>query len=221
MPVDAIAFDAFGTLFDLEGLRPGLRSEYGLADGDATLDGFVARLVPWMWHSSASDRFQHLPEVAAAAFNASAGAAGIMLEDGDAEEFASRLRSLPAFPDVAEGLDALARWPLAILSNGTRDGVEALVGAADLSDRFTFLLAADQAGRYKPSPELYALAPRAFRTRKDRVLLVSSNEWDVAGAGQFGMRTAWLARGRAPSWVLGCEADYVVDALPDLAAMLV
>ncbi len=219
MPVDVIAFDAFGTLFDLEGLRPGLRAEFG-DGGDEALDGFVARLVPWMWHSSASGRFQHLPEVAAAAFTASAGAAGIMLDKGHAEEFAARLRSLPAFPDVAEGLDALARRPLAVLSNGTQDGLEALTGAAGLRDRFAHLLAADQAGRYKPSPELYALATRAFRTRADRVLLVSSNEWDVAGAAQFGMRTAWLARGRAPSWVLGVEPDYVVDALPDLAPLL-
>jgi 2-haloacid dehalogenase len=219
MPVDAIAFDAFGTLFDLEGLRPGLRSDFG-DQGDEALDGFVARLVPWMWHSSASGQFQHLPEVAAAAFTAAAGAAGIMLDDGEAEEFAARLRSLPAFPDVGEGLRALTRWPLAVLSNGTLDGVDALVTAAGLRQRFAYLLAADQAGRYKPSPDLYGLAPRAFRTRKDRVLLVSSNEWDVAGAGQFGMRTAWLARGRAPSWVLGIEPDYVVDSLPDLAIVL-
>jgi 2-haloacid dehalogenase len=219
MPVDAIAFDAFGTLFDLEGLRPALRDEFGEA-GDATFDGFVARLVPWMWHSSASGRFQHLPEVAAAAITASAGAAGLDLHDGQAEQFAAGLRSLPPFPDVADGLDALSRRPLAILSNGTLDGIQALVGAAGLRDRFAHLLAADQAGRYKPSPDLYALAPRAFRTRADRILMVSSNEWDVAGAAQFGMRTAWLARGRAPSWVLGVEADYAVDALADLALAL-
>lgn len=219
MPVDAIAFDAFGTLFDLEGLRPAMRSELG-NPGDAVFDGFVARLVPWMWHSSASGRFQHFPEVAEAAITASAGAAGLELEEGQARELATGLRSLPAFPDVAEGLDALGRWQLAVLSNGTHDGVAALVANAGLGGRFAHLLAADQAGRYKPSPELYALATRAFRTRADRVLLMSSNEWDVAGASQFGMRTAWLARGRAPSWVLGVEADWVIDSPGELARVL-
>jgi FMN phosphatase YigB (HAD superfamily) len=49
------------------------------------------------------------------------------------------------------------------------------------------------------------------------VLLVSSNEWDVTGAASSGLRTAWLGRGRDPSWVLGVEPDLVVDSLADLA----
>jgi FMN phosphatase YigB (HAD superfamily) len=67
---------------------------------------------------------------------------------------------------------------------------------------------------------MYAMAPRAFRTRADRVLLVSSNEWDITGGACAGLRTAWLGRGREPSWVLGVEADIVVHSLPDLAGAL-
>jgi 2-haloacid dehalogenase len=107
-----------------------------------------------------------------------------------------------------------------VLSNGTTDGVRALVENAGLADRFEHLLCADQAGCYKPARDLYALVPRAFRTRADRLLLVTSNEWDVAGAAQFGMRTAWLGRGREPSWVLGVEPDLVLDSLADLGGAL-
>lgn len=64
---------------------------------------------------------------------------------------------------------------------------------AGLADRFEHLLAADQAQANKPSPELYA------------------------GAAQFGLRTAWLARGRESSWVLGARPDIVVESPADLA----
>jgi 2-haloacid dehalogenase len=206
MAPDAIAFDAFGTLFDLEALRQPL--------GDEVFEGFAKRLVPWTWHMTAAGTFSPLPEVARAAVKA-AGAT-----DDEVERLPARLQELPAFPDVGAGLEALADWRLAVLSNGTTDGVRSLVANAGLSERFEHLLSADQAGCYKPSRELYALAPRAFRTRADRVLMVSSNEWDVAGAASSGLRTAWLARGRKPSWVLGVEADIVIDSLPDLATAL-
>lgn len=212
MPVDAIAFDAFGTLFDLESLRPSM--------GDPLFESFTARLVPWTWHSAASHAFRPLPEIAADALKAAARAEDIELGGERLSGLVGEMRSLDPFPDVGPGLEALAGWQMAVLSNGTLDGVGALVDAAGLRGHFVHLLAADQAGRYKPSAEVYALATRAFRTRADRVLLVSSNEWDVAGAATFGMRTAWLARGRTPSWVLGVEPDYVVDAPGDLASAL-
>src|SRR4051812_25605929 len=198
MQPDAIAFDAFGTLFDLEALREPL--------GDAAFERFAARLVPWTWLVTAAGVFSPLPEIAARA---------------GGKEAAERLTSLPAFPDVRPGLDALGeRRPLAVLSNGTQEGARALVDNAGLTEHFEHVLTADQVERYKPAPEVYGMAARAFQTRADRVLMVSSNEWDIAGASFAGLLTAWLGRGRTPSWVLGVEADLVLGSLPELAAAL-
>jgi len=201
MRPDAIAFDAFGTLFDLEALREPF--------GDEVFEGFAARLVPWTWHATAAGAFRPLPEVAEAAAEA-AGAA-------DPGAVADALKRLPVFPDVLPGLDALRDRRLAVLSNGTVDGIRGLVANSQIEDRFEHLLAADQIERYKPAPELYGLAPAAFGVDASSVVLVSSNEWDITGAAQCGLRTAWLARGREPSWVLGVEADVVVDSISDLA----
>jgi 2-haloacid dehalogenase len=197
--IDAIAFDAFGTLFDLESLRDPL--------GDEVFEAFAARLVPWTWHATAAGAFRPLPEIAALALTAAGGP----------EEAAARLTELPPFPDVRQGLEALSGRRLAVLSNGTQAGIRALVENAGIAERFEHLLAADQARAYKPARELYALAPRAFGVAADRVLLVSSNEWDIAGAAQYGLRTAWLARGREPAWVLGIEPDRLIETLSDLA----
>src|SRR3954470_24219821 len=122
---DAIAFDAFGTLFDLEALREPL--------GEEVFDRFAARLVPWTWHATAAGAFRPLPEIAVAAARA-AGAP-------DPEAVADELRRLPLFPDVVAGLDALAGRRLAVLSNGTSEGIRALVANAGIEDRFEHLLA--------------------------------------------------------------------------------
>jgi FMN phosphatase YigB (HAD superfamily) len=182
--IDAIAFDAFGTLFDLGELE----------------ERFKSTVVPWTWHTTVAGRFRPLPEIVAAA--------GIDPE---------LVKSLPAFGDVGEALDALGHTPLAVLSNGTVEGIGALVRSAALVDRFEHLLAAEQVERYKPDPAVYGLATAAFATEARRVLLVSSNEWDVAGARLAGLSAAWVARGREPSWLMGIEADVVVDDLRGLA----
>ena len=187
MEVDGIAFDAFGTLFDLGELER----------------TFKSTVVPWTWHATASGGFRPLPDIVEAA--------GIDPE---------RVKSLPPYEDVAAGLDALRGTPLAVLSNGTREGVTALVANAGLADRFDHLLAADQVEVYKPSPALYGLAPLAFGCAPARVMLVSGNEWDIAGAAQAGLRTAWLARGHEPEWMLGIEANHVIQTIPELADLL-
>lgn len=190
MDIDAIAFDAFGTLFDLGDLK----------------DAVTTKLLPAMLFITAAGRFVTFPELAER-----------VLGRGAAE----KLSSLDAFPDASEGLAALqGTAPLAVLSNGTQDGIRSLVRRAGIEDRFDHLLTADQAGRYKPSPELYGLAPEAFGIDIDRILLVSGNEWDLVGARWSGLQTAWLARGRSLSQFVESEPDLVVENIVELARTL-
>src|SRR4051795_5962363 len=114
MQPDAIAFDAFGTLFDLEALREPL--------GDQAFEGFASRLVPWTWHATAAGVFSPLPGIARMA----AEAAGV----DDPASISERLSELPPFDDVRDGLEALDGRRLAILSNGTQAGTAALVARA-------------------------------------------------------------------------------------------
>ena len=214
-----VAFDAFGTLFDLSGLRPRLEERF--ADrGEAIFGGFTARLVPYTWHLTASGRYRPITEVATSAFAAAAREAGAELDEHGARELAGGLTELPAYPDVADGLEALGDRRLAVLSNGTKAAIEGLVRGAELDGRFDHLLAADAVERFKPAPEVYGLLTEAFRARPADLVLVSEHEWDVAGAQAAGLRGALVAREGAPTSFLGHEADVVVGDIGGLAAAL-
>jgi 2-haloacid dehalogenase len=206
-----IAFDAFGTLFDLEALAPLLGGLF---------EGFTRRLVPWTWLLTAVGTYRPLPEVAELAVRAAAAEARAELDDERTEAAVAELQRLPLKDDVAQGLAALEGHRLAVLSNGTSAGMEALLENAGVRSCFEHVLTADQVQRYKPSHELYSLAPRAFGAEHAQVLLVSGNDWDVASAKLAGLRTAWLARGRTLAPVLGVEPDIVVETLPELADRL-
>jgi FMN phosphatase YigB (HAD superfamily) len=61
------------------------------------------------------------------------------------------------------------------------------------------------------------------RLRADRTTMgfVSSNSWDINGAGSAGVRTFWIQRSEGePPEELGFPAHRVVRAIPDLAPLL-
>jgi 2-haloacid dehalogenase len=202
-----IAFDAFGTLFDLEALRAPL--------GEELYDAFYARLQPWTWFATAAGAYRPLPQLAEQALRSAAAANGA--DEQAAARRAERLTQLPLFPETEAALDSLSGERLAVLSNGTAGGLEELLANAGVRERFEHVLAADSVGRYKPAPEVYALGPDAFGVPAHEVVLVSGNDWDTAGAKLAGLRSAWVSRGRPLAPVLGMEPDYVVDDLSGLA----
>jgi 2-haloacid dehalogenase len=197
-----IAFDAFGTLFRLDWLRE--------QAGDDLYQAFYERLQPWTWLATAAGAYRPLPELAEQAFASAATAVGAEV---DAGELAGKLTQLPLYADAIPALDSLAGERLAVLSNGTEDGLEQLLSNAGIRHRFEHVLAADTVGRYKPAPEVYALGPRAFGVEAGEIFLVSGNDWDAAGARLAGMRSVWVSRGRPLAPVLGVPPDEVVENL--------
>jgi len=212
-----IAFDAFGTLFRLDALREDARELFG-ERGDALYDAFYARLQPWTWLATAAGAYRDLPTLAEQALRSAAAEAGV---PGDtAARLGSRLTSLPLYPDAEPGLRSLDGQRLAVLSNGTADGLHELLSNAGILDRFEHVLAADTVGRYKPAPDVYGLAPRAFGVPAGEVVLVSGNDWDAAGAKLAGLRCVWVSRGRPLAPVLDTPPDHVVEELTGIAFAL-
>ncbi|HET8672172.1 MAG TPA: haloacid dehalogenase type II, partial [Thermoleophilaceae bacterium] len=167
--------------------------------------------------ATAAGAYRSLPTLAEQALRSAAASIGL---EKDAAQLVSRLTSLPLYPDAEPGLDALSGERLAVLSNGTEEGLRELLSNAGIFDRFEHVLAADTVGRYKPAPEVYGLAPRAFGVPPEEVVLVSSNDWDAAGAKLAGLRSVWVSRGRPLAPVLDTPPDHVVDDLTGIAFAL-
>jgi len=124
--------------------------------------------------------------------------------------------TLACFPEVPAALERLAPRPRAILSNGSPRMLDAAVSSSGLGRHLAHVLSVDAVKTYKPSPEVYALGPRALNIPAGELLFVSSNAWDVAGAKAFGYQVAWCNRASAPEEELGLRADVVVGRLDQL-----
>jgi 2-haloacid dehalogenase len=118
------------------------------------------------------------------------------LDPARIDEALEAARALPAYPDTAPGLEALkgAGQRLAVLTNsGAQAGRRTLEGNG-LAGRFERILGVDAVGSFKPHPAVYRYALEELRCDPLDVTFVSAHAWDLAGAANAGMRTAFVIR---------------------------
>jgi 2-haloacid dehalogenase len=109
----------------------------------------------------------------------------------------------------------------AILSNGEPKMLEAAARSAGIIELLDAILSVEEVKIFKPSPRVYHLAPEHLGVRPAELGFVSSNGWDVAGAGSVGLEAFWIQRRAAePPEQLGFTADHTVGTITDLVPLL-
>jgi 2-haloacid dehalogenase len=212
--VDAVAFDLYGTLLEVASV--GRAAAEVTAEPAALVDLWRQKQLEYTWLRSLMGRYQDFWATTGDALDYAIDRLGIVVDDPARARLLGAWLDVRPYPEVPEALAALAPRRLAVLSNGNPAMLEAGLAAAALRDRFDHVLSVDDLGVYKPHPSVYELALKAFGLPAERILFVSSNAWDAAGARSFGLPVAWVNRASAPLERLGAPPDLVV---PDLAAL--
>jgi len=204
MSIQAIAFDAYGTLFDVysigalaEKLFPGKGAALAALWRDKQIEYTELRTMCAM--------YKPFWEVTQDALIFSCKKLQLDLSVDAHNALMGQYAKLPAFPENLDVLRQLKTLGLkmAILSNGNPQMLEAAVGAAGMEGLFNHILSVDAVKKYKTAPEAYQLAPDVFGLSARHILFVSSNGWDVCGATWFGYTTFWVNRNAAPFEELG------------------
>ncbi|GAA2271871.1 haloacid dehalogenase type II [Nonomuraea roseoviolacea subsp. roseoviolacea] len=132
---------------------------------------------------------------------------------------------LPAWDDAAPGLARLRRrFVVTTLSNGGFALLTTLVKAAGLP--FDCIVSAELARAYKPAPRAYLTVTELLDVEPAQVLLVAAHRWDVDGAREAGLATAFLERplekgpGRTADRAADVTADLTVTGFDHLADVL-
>lgn len=99
---------------------------------------------------------------------------------------------LTPWPEADEVLAALTArgYPLAVLSNGDQDMLEALVAQFDTP--FQHIFSSEQCGAYKPHPSVYAIPSKTLGI--NNYLHVAGSANDVIGAKASGVSCYWSNR---------------------------
>ncbi|MGY6705819.1 haloacid dehalogenase type II [Roseinatronobacter sp.] len=225
MTIRLCVFDAYGTLFDVDGAA---RSAASGPNGQALAEVWPQLSASWRrkqleytWLRAAAGHHANFAQVTEDALDWALEDAGIA-----GAELRARLlalyQELPVFTEVPDTLRALAGQGIsrAILSNGTPDMLASAVRAAGLDDMFQAVLSVEDVGVFKPATAVYDMVGARFGVSPQEVLFISSNGWDICAGAAYGFRTLWVNRGAAPMDRLFGRPDAVVRDLRGLLAQL-
>jgi 2-haloacid dehalogenase len=225
MAVRALVFDVFGTLVDWRsGVARAFRASGVAGDPEELADAWRARYRPILDEVNDGSRpWGDFDELHLATLGDLLAGRGVELPGEERQRLVDAWHRLDPWPDVRAGLETLRRERVvAALSNGH---VALLVDLARHGDlRFDTLLSAELARAYKPAPEAYRTAARLLAVDADELMLVAAHPWDLEGARNAGLRTAFVDRpleyGPGSKPRADPAADVSVGSLTELAERL-
>ena len=220
--VKALAFDAYGTLFDVfsvtslcEKLFPG--------KGSQVAQVWRAKQLQYSLMRSLMGRHRDFWGLTEDGLVYATKVLKLELTADKRRQLMDSYLSLAAFSDVKPGLEALKKKgiKLAILSNGNPKMLEAAAKSAGIAGLLDTIISVEEVKIYKVSPRVYNLGPERMKVKNPELGFISANSWDINGAASAGVRTFWIQRTSSdPAEELGFEADQVVKAITDLAPLL-
>ena len=217
--IQAIAFDAYGTLFDVNSVIALCERKFP-GRGVELSKLWRAKQLEYTWLRSLSGQYEDFWMVTESALVFSCRSLSLACPSQTRKELMESYLRLEIFSDVRTALAKLSRFRLATLSNGSPRMLSASVKSAGLNGVFTDVISADEVKIYKTSPRVYGLVSQHLAIPDNAVAFASSNFWDIAGAKSFGFWTCWVNRGKLPQEELSVMPDVTVPTLDGLVNAL-
>ncbi|MBU3637913.1 haloacid dehalogenase type II [Polynucleobacter sp. es-MAR-4] len=197
-----IAFDAYGTLFDVysmgelaEELFPGNGQTFALMWRDRQIE--YTRLVTMSDPSSGGSKY-YLPfwELTVRSLRYVCKRMHLNLTPDYEKRLMDQYAKLTGFKDSLSVLKAIKAKGIstAILSNGSREMLATVVDSNGLTNYLDRVVTVEDIRLFKTAPQAYELLLKAFPVTKEEVLFVSSNAWDALAAKWFGFDVFWVNR---------------------------
>ena len=193
-----LVFDVYGTLLDVDSsARQALKTHPKLEPIWPQLSArWRERQLSYSWLRSLMQDYRPFWQITCDALD-------VTLEEFDINDDALRQTLLDLYlhlsaydevPDVLAQLKSEGHQ-LAVLSNGDQEMLNTALQSAGIKGLFDGILSVDSLQCYKPDPKVYKMVTDHYSCQPQDVVFFSSNNWDIAGASQFGFRPIWVNRG--------------------------
>ncbi|MDB5414331.1 MAG: haloacid dehalogenase, type [Rubritepida sp.] len=217
--IEAVVFDAYGTLLDVHSAVMRHAGRLGAVAADFSAE-WRAKQLEYSWVRSLTGPTKHrdfwICTVDALRFVCERYGVG---DEALVSDLLDAYRFLDAFPEVPAMLRALRARdvPAAVLSNGASMMLADAFGHAGIATLLDALLSVEAVGVFKPDRRVYALAEQRLGLPASKMMFVSANAWDSQAAHAAGFRCIRVNRNNAPD-EYGLK-DTGVPSLTDLSSL--
>lgn len=220
--VKALAFDAYGTLFDVFSVT-NLCEQLFPGKGNQLAQTWRFKQLQYSLMRSLMGRHRDFWGLTEDGLVWASKNLKLDLATDKKKQLMDAYLSLAAFPDVKPGLEALKKQglKLAILSNGEPKMLEAAARSAGIRDLLDEIISVEEVKIFKTSNRVYWLGSQRLKVSNPELGFVSANNWDGVAAVSAGLRTFWIQRTTAEvPEELGFQVDVTVKAITDLPELL-
>ena len=223
-----IAFDAYGTLFDVYSvgalaneLFPGRGQELSLMWRDRQIE--YTRLVSMSDPNPKGSQY-YLPfwELTMRSLRYVCKRMGLELTPQGEKRLMKQYARLTSFEDSLSVLKKIKERGIAtaILSNGSREMLSTVVESNGLKPYLDKVVTVEDIRLFKTAPQAYELLLTTFPIKKEEVLFVSSNAWDALAARWFGYDVFWVNRLNHPFEEIGEKPNFEGKPLSEVLAFI-
>jgi 2-haloacid dehalogenase len=215
---DAVVFDAYGTLLNVQGAMA--RHAQRLGDHWRTLAAeWRIKQLEYSWIDTLIARRPRRDFAVCTADALDYVLARNKIGTSLRAELLAAYERLDPYMEVPAALASLRGlgFRLAVLSNGTPAMLMAACNAAGIAALLDAIISVEQAGTFKPAPSVYGLVQAELGVSPDRALFVSGNPWDSQAALANGFAVVRVNRYGDPD-EYGLQ-QHLVAELSDLAGL--
>ena len=223
-----IAFDAYGTLFDVysmgqlaEEMFPGHGQALALMWRDRQIE--YTRLVTMSDPSPAGSKY-YLPfwELTIRSLRYVCKRMSLGLSSSNEKRLMDQYAKLTGFDDSLKVLQTIKDKGMAtaILSNGSKEMLATVVESNGLKPYLDQVVTIEDVRLFKTAPQAYELLLKTFALKKEEILFVSSNAWDALAAKWFGFDVFWVNRLGHPFEEIGEKPNYEGSSLSKVLEVL-
>jgi 2-haloacid dehalogenase len=213
----AFVFDAYGTLFDVHSVIEKCNELYP-GKGEAISRVWRQKQLEYSFLRQLMGKYATFLAITRDALHYACKEAGAELTEDTEKQLIDSYLKLQHYEETEEVLNKLQTYRTAIFSNGSFDMLNPLVDQSPFSSLLDEVLSVDEVKQFKPTPMSYQLVLDKLGVRREEVLFMSSNTWDIAGAASFGFYTAWINRQGKVMDELGVKPHYEYGDLRGILA---
>jgi 2-haloacid dehalogenase len=188
-----LIFDVNETLLDLSPLKEKVNKLLGTT---YAFEIWFSKLIQFAMVETTTGTYSDFGDIGASTLHMTAQGFSKRLSEHDVKLTLSLITELKPHPEVLESLAGLKEngFRLVALTNGGKATLAKQMKFSKLESIFDKVYSVEAVRKFKPHPDTYRYVLAQEQVEVEQAMLVAAHAWDIVGAHQLGLQTAFISR---------------------------